>query len=116
MFKGKGLKPGAFQLWVRGSQRAPPRLEGHHDDLSLPHRAVAAQVDPLESKSLKPVFHFIGFQGLKPGAFKLWMGRLSGFNLYVQPHWPPPLELGAKLHVGRRCGGLVAVGTFGKNT
>jgi hypothetical protein len=22
MFKGKGLKPGAFQLWVRGSQRA----------------------------------------------------------------------------------------------
>jgi hypothetical protein len=28
MFKGKGLKPpgyyGAFQLWVRGSQRAPP--------------------------------------------------------------------------------------------
>jgi hypothetical protein len=26
MFKGKGLKPGAFQLWVRGSQRAPPHL------------------------------------------------------------------------------------------
>jgi hypothetical protein len=24
MFKGKGLKSGAFQLWVRGSQRAPP--------------------------------------------------------------------------------------------
>jgi hypothetical protein len=24
MFKGKGLQPGAFQLWVRGSQRAPP--------------------------------------------------------------------------------------------
>jgi hypothetical protein len=24
MFKGKGLKPGAFQIWVRGSQRAPP--------------------------------------------------------------------------------------------
>ncbi len=28
MFKGKGLKPGAFQLWVRGSQRAPPHRGG----------------------------------------------------------------------------------------
>jgi hypothetical protein len=25
---GAGLKPGAFQLWVRGSQRAPPRRAG----------------------------------------------------------------------------------------
>jgi hypothetical protein len=24
VFKGKSLKPGAFQLWVRGGQRAPP--------------------------------------------------------------------------------------------
>jgi hypothetical protein len=26
MFKGEGLKPGAFKLWVNGVQRAPP----HH--------------------------------------------------------------------------------------
>jgi hypothetical protein len=32
---------------------------------------VAVQVES-ESKGLKPVFHFIGYQGLKPGAFKLW--------------------------------------------
>jgi hypothetical protein len=28
MFKGKGLEPGAFQLWVRGSQRVHSPTKG----------------------------------------------------------------------------------------
>jgi hypothetical protein len=54
MFEGKSLNPGAFQLWVRGSQRAPPRhlrlhlqhpLPELHQRVSRPqpHRGVAAQ-------------------------------------------------------------------------
>ena len=42
--------PGAFQLWVRGSQRAPPHL-GDGDDA----RDVALQV-AFERQTLKPVF------------------------------------------------------------
>jgi hypothetical protein len=46
--------PGAFQLWVRGSQRAPPHL-GDGDDA----RDVALQV-AFERQTLKRVFHLIG--------------------------------------------------------
>jgi hypothetical protein len=67
VFKGKGLKAGAFQLWVRGSQRAPP-----HRALvaALVPLVVAVQVAFVKSKTLKPVFSLYRFQGLKPGGFK----------------------------------------------
>jgi hypothetical protein len=47
-------------------------------------RCVAVQVDPFESKGLKPVSHFIGSRvELKPGGFKRYGS--TGFNLY-SPH------------------------------
>jgi hypothetical protein len=65
MFKGKGLKPVAFKLWVNRVRRAPPhrvntvgcvgrvRVLIEHDEVR--HRAydslgVVVQVDPFESK------------------------------------------------------------------
>jgi hypothetical protein len=49
MFKGKGLKPAAFQLWVRGRQRAPPhhgaRSRGALPDL---HRRLTPVVGAVE--------------------------------------------------------------------
>jgi hypothetical protein len=36
------------------------------------------------SKGLKPGYHISGSQGLKPGAFKLWL-RSADFNLYSPP-------------------------------
>jgi hypothetical protein len=105
MCKGTGLKPVAFKLWVNrvqqiyGSQQsAPPRLvedaevrhgvnhgRTHHvrrDAAPEAHhvpRAVAAQVAFCESKGLKTSF---SRDGLKPGAFKLWVNCIQ----FVQPH------------------------------
>jgi hypothetical protein len=61
----------------------PPRLgqqrqrrHGHDGRLGF-SRGVAVQVDPFESKGLKPFFHhFIG-KWLKPGAFKLWVNWIQ---------------------------------------
>jgi hypothetical protein len=63
IFKGKGLEPRAFQLWVRGSHRPPHRVLDVHR-LVLVTRGVAARVDECEnanfetsfSQTLKPVF------------------------------------------------------------
>jgi hypothetical protein len=76
--------------------------QGHHQQLrAVRRRGVAVQVGPFElkgyrpefsilkfshSKAEAPVFHFIGSQGLKPYAFKLWVS--TGFNLYI----PPPRQ------------------------
>jgi hypothetical protein len=46
-FIGQGLKPGAFQLKVRGSQRAPPHRRRVARITQHVHE-VAAQVDPFE--------------------------------------------------------------------
>jgi hypothetical protein len=40
------------------------------------HRGVAVQVK-VNRKTLKPDFHFIGREGLKPGDFKLWVNRIQ---------------------------------------
>jgi hypothetical protein len=42
---------------------------------------VAVQVE-FGKQILKPVSHFTGYQGLKPGAFKLWVNWIQ----LVQPH------------------------------
>jgi hypothetical protein len=72
MFKGKGLKAVAFKLWVNRVQLAPPHLDalppallGGQEAEQARHvsLAVALQV-AFESKTLKPVFRFIGT--LKP--------------------------------------------------
>jgi hypothetical protein len=74
-----GLKPGAFQLWVKGESMctAPPCMPS-----SFSVHCVAVQV-AFESKVLKPGSHSIGSR-LKPGAFKaLWVNWIREV---VLPH------------------------------
>jgi hypothetical protein len=93
------LKPGAFKLKPGGFQAmgqvtecnscaAPPwwalaektrtcRGRRWNPPSRGVRRGVAVQVDPFESKGLKPVFHLIGSQGLKPGAFKLRLNSIQ---------------------------------------
>jgi hypothetical protein len=42
---------------------APPRRRPQRHKVLEQHPSVAAQVDPFETQTLKPVFHFIGFKG-----------------------------------------------------
>jgi hypothetical protein len=82
--KSKGLKPGFLNfIGLQGFETEPGgfKLRGQLDvaahTTSPAHswsagkfcagsRGVAAQVDPFESKGLKPVFHFPGSKGLEP--------------------------------------------------
>jgi hypothetical protein len=69
------MKPGDFKRMAQlDSQRVQPHLAIHVVEVA--RRVVAVQVDPFESKELKPCFHFIvsrdeirRFQGM--GAVKL---------------------------------------------
>jgi hypothetical protein len=72
-FKGEELKPGAFQAVVQSRvQLVPPRREAvvEHDGAN---RHVAAQVDPFESKLLKPGNALIGTMVETGRAYKLWI-------------------------------------------
>jgi hypothetical protein len=93
MFKGKGLKPATFQLWVRGSPRAPPHLAIHPASERKPMRARWRAVAATRCVSKKQrlgngtqeitITHISVFRGLQPGA----TGRL--FKLLV--NWIQPV-------------------------
>jgi hypothetical protein len=72
---GSRLKPGAFKLWVKLDSSCTCPTTGTVIDtpirLLFTCPGAAVQVE-FERQTLKPGFHFIG-QGLKPGAFKLWV-------------------------------------------
>jgi hypothetical protein len=89
--RAQGLKAGAFQSygWVNCIQRVQPRQAQREQPLG-----VAVQ-DAFESKGLKPVS-----QGLKPGAFNLWVNLYSAPPRWATPRASPaPRRSGFKLNL-----------------